>query len=285
VGGATAALRRVVSSELVPQWPEGLPAPAPAQLPATTRAGAAAVYFPACVNRIFGSDPGSSAPLARTGARRSPGARALSLPEALVAVSARAGLPLWIPDDVAGRCCATPWHSKGFRAGAEHMAGATRDALRRWSDGGALPVVVDASSCTQGLLEIDAEAEIVDSVAWAHDRLLPRLTISHRLRSVAVHPTCASRQAGLDGPLAALAAALADEVIVPAAATCCGFAGDRGLLHPELTEAATRDEAAELRTRPADAYVSSNRTCELGLRLATGAPYQSIIAVLETATR
>ena len=29
---------------------------------------------------------------------------------------ARAGLPLWIPDDVAGHCCATPWSSKGYRA-------------------------------------------------------------------------------------------------------------------------------------------------------------------------
>jgi predicted ATPase len=87
---------------------------------------------------------------------------------------------------------------------------------------------------------------------------------------------------GTDGPLAA---ALADDVVVPAAATCCGFAGDRGLLHPDLTEAATRDEAAELRARPADVYVSSNRTCELGLRLATGAPYRSVLLVLEELTR
>ena len=262
-------MRRVVSEELVPRWPEGLPPPAPARLPATTRAGAAAVYFPACVNRIFGSADG-----------------ALSLPEALVAVSARAGLPLWIPDDVAGRCCATPWHSKGYRAGAEHMASATVEALRRWTDGGRLPVVVDATSCTQGLLEAGADGvQVVDSVAWAHDQLLPRLTVARRARSIAVHPTCASRQLQLDEPLAGLAAALADEVIVPAAATCCGFAGDRGLLHPELTEHATRDEAIELRARPAEAYVSSNRTCELGLRLATGAPYQSVISLLETASR
>ena len=63
-----------------PSAAEGLPGPASKALPRTTREGAAAVYLPSCTNRIFG--------------RGRPGA---SLPEALVAVSARAGLPVWIP--------------------------------------------------------------------------------------------------------------------------------------------------------------------------------------------
>jgi D-lactate dehydrogenase len=62
----------------------------------------------------------------------------------------------------------------------------------------------------------------------------------------------------------------------PPSATCCGFAGDRGFLHPELTEAATADEASELADREFDAYLSSNRTCEIGLTRATGRPYSSI---------
>ena len=50
-------------------------------LPATTREGAAAVYVPSCTNRIFGGGP----------------------IDALVAVSARAGQPVWIPADVGGQ--------------------------------------------------------------------------------------------------------------------------------------------------------------------------------------
>ena len=53
--GATRALRNVISSELVPDWPAEMPRPAPARLPITTRDGAAAVYLPACINRIFGN--------------------------------------------------------------------------------------------------------------------------------------------------------------------------------------------------------------------------------------
>ena len=38
--------------------------------------------------------------------------------EALVALAARAGQALHVPDDVAGHCCATPWNSKGYADGA-----------------------------------------------------------------------------------------------------------------------------------------------------------------------
>ncbi|MDX6583771.1 MAG: D-lactate dehydrogenase [Solirubrobacterales bacterium] len=282
--GASRAARRALSEELVPEWPQNMPRPAPAALPATTRGDAAAVYLPACVNRIFGR------------ARNGSPAPGQGLPEALVTISTRAGRPLWIPDDVAGHCCATPWTSKGYAEGARRMANHTIDALWRWSDGGALPIVCDASSCTLGLAEeavpllseVNAERHsrlrILDSIAWARE-LLPELEVRRKLRSVAVHPPCASRHLELDGALAELAAELADEVVVPIAATCCGFAGDRGMLHPELPAAATADQAAELDNRLFDAHLCSNRTCEIGLQQGTGRTYESFVFTLEELTR
>jgi hypothetical protein len=62
-------------------------------------------------------------------------------------------------------------------------------------------------------------------------------------------------------------------------------AGDRGLLHPELVISATRDEKAGLDDVPAQAYLSANRTCEMGLRQATGRPYESFVFLLEELTR
>ena len=141
----------------------------------------------------------------RPAARGRPGVR--RVPEALVAVSARAGLPLWIPSDVAGRCCATPWSSKGYRAGSDFMAAETSAALRRWTEDGRLPVVIDASSCTHGAIEnLDLDGiEVIDSVAWVHDRLLDRLSVSRRLGSMVVHPTCAAGHLGVAGKLTAIA--------------------------------------------------------------------------------
>jgi D-lactate dehydrogenase len=268
--GMARLLRAAVTHELVPALPARMPRPA-RRLPSPSRDGAAAVYLPACVNRIFGHARGAE--------------RDLGLPAALTAVSARAGLPVWIPPDVAGHCCGTPWSSKGFAAGHEHMAARTVAALGRWTDGGRLPLVIDASSCAQALMEHAEGVEVLDSIAWAHDRLLPELTVRSRLGSAAVHPSCATRHMGLGGKLKRIAENVADDVFVPPSATCCGFAGDRGLLHPELPRAATADAAAELAGRRFDAHLCSNRTCEIGLQQGTGAAYESFVYALEQATR
>jgi D-lactate dehydrogenase len=87
------------------------------------------------------------------------------------------------------------------------------------------------------------------------------------------------------GSLLAIAQTLADSVDVPQSWGCCAFAGDRGMLHPELTASATRPEAAEVNQRPYDLYLSSNRTCEIGLTRATGHTYEHVLEALERATR
>jgi D-lactate dehydrogenase len=126
---------------------------------------------------------------------------------------------------------------------------------------------------------------VVDSIEWVHDRLLPALAIDDRVGTATVHPTCAARHMGLTPRLVRIAEALAEDVYVPPSATCCGFAGDRGLTHPELTAAATADEAAEVAGHDFDACLSSNRTCEIALSRATGEPYESFAYLLERLTR
>lgn len=274
--------RRAISTELVPEWLPQIPGAAARRLPRTHRPAAVAVYYPACVNRIFGNPDGERGP---------------SLPEAVVAVSARAGRPVWIPDDVAGTCCATIWHSKGYERGNEVMANRIVEAAWGWTAGGTLPLVVDASSCTLGIAhevvpyltednrELHARLRVVDSLVWAADELLPRLEVRRRVPSAVVHPTCSMRHLGDEEKLTELARACAEEVVVPVDAGCCAFAGDRGMLHPELTAAATAAEAAEVTARTFDAHLSANRMCEIGMDRATGRSYGSVLLALERATR
>jgi D-lactate dehydrogenase len=279
VRSVAAMARAVVSKDLMPAVPGPMPFPAPSRLPETSKEAAAGVYFPACINRMFGRDP--------TRSRSAP-----SLPEVLVKVSERAGKPLWIPPDVEGLCCATPWSSKGYQKGHDYMASAMMDALWRWSDNGGLPIVVDAASCTLGLVEEarrhlgdrSSSLKLIDSVTWCRD-LLPYLNIGQKLGRVVIHPTCSMNHLGISSQLSEIAASLAIEAETPIGDTCCGTAGDRGLLHPELVVSGTRDTKAVLDSHPADAYLSANRTCEMGLFHATGRPYESFVFLLEELSR
>ncbi|MCK7674565.1 FAD-binding and (Fe-S)-binding domain-containing protein [Corynebacterium pygosceleis] len=281
--GVANAGRAILSPDILPTVPGKLPQAASRHLPATQREGATAVYFPACINRIFGRPHGAPSDQ-------------LELPRAIVELGRRAGRPVWIPGDVEGNCCGTPWSSKGYARGFEDRARAIAADLWRWTDGGELPVVVDAASCTHGLLEqvpgaLDGELaenfstiRILDVVDWLRDEVVDGLTFTDSSGRVAVHPTCSTTHMGINDDLVALVGRVADELVVPDRATCCGTAGDRGLLHPELVESATREERAGLRGH-FDAFVSDNRTCEMGLEMIAGRPYQSVACLLEKASR
>jgi D-lactate dehydrogenase len=205
-------------------------------------------------------------------------------------------MPIWIPEGVAGSCCGLPWSSKGFETAHRHKANEMVERLWGWSEEGKLPIVIDAASCTgaivdpaEGVLNEEnaerlAKLEIVDSVAWAA-RLLPNLEIAEKVPAATAHPTCATRRLGLAPSLRALAEALADDVYIAPSATCCAFAGDRGISHPELTASATRPQAEELEGRSFDAHLSSNRTCEIAMTRATGEPYESVVCLLERLSR
>jgi D-lactate dehydrogenase len=94
----------------------------------------------------------------------------------------------------------------------------------------------------------------------------------------------------LTAGMVSLAKACAREVYLPPSAGCCGFAGDRGLIHPELTQSATQAESQEVRAMTAQSpgsvhCYSSSRTCELGLSIVTGNSYRSIWDLMERASR
>ncbi|WP_204051983.1 hypothetical protein, partial [Microbispora siamensis] len=89
---------------------------------------------------------------------------------------------------------------------------------------------------------------------------------------------------GLDTAVTKVAEAVAKEVVVPDGWQCCAFAGDRGLLHPELTASATRAEAASVTEGGFTAHASVNRTCEIGMTRATGKTYHHLLELLDQVT-
>jgi D-lactate dehydrogenase len=264
------------------QWSPEMPRPAKAKLPVTSLEGAQAIYFPACITRTMGHLPGEP--------------EELSLAEAMVALAQRAGAPLHIPLDVEGTCCGVPFSSKGFSDAHRNSVNGAIEKFWSWSDQGRLAIVVDTSPCTYGLVTcrpyLTPENQVLfdrltiqDSVEFAHDTLLPRLKVLRKLGSVALHPVCSITKLNLAAKLEAVAKACAELVVVPRTAGCCGFAGDRGFMVPELTASATKHEAAEVSSQTFDGHFSSSRTCEIGMTRSTHEVYRSFIYLLESATR
>ena len=280
-----ARARGALSYELVPEWPPKCRRRRRRAARRRAREGAAAVYLPACINRIFGrARDGSGRALepARGAGRRSRRAR-----------GCRSGSRA----DVAGHCCAAP----GARRAIARAHGGWPTT---WSSALALERRRRAARRLRRQLLHARDRRGVGRAAQRGERAsatpssrsstrspgrttgcCPARASSRKLGSVAVHPTCSSRHLGSTPAGGDRRARSPTRSSSRPTATCCGFAGDRGLLHPELPLAATADEAAEL-ARP---QLRRPPLLEPHLRDRPPAghrpPYESFIFTLEQLTR
>lgn len=311
LAGVTSALRKVANPEWLPAVGADLPGPGSRRSSLLTSeaadggaqpgkaavggvagvAGADVLFFPSCTGAMFGPASGGE------------GAAA-----AFLQLCERAELRVVLVPGIDGLCCGTPWSSKGFTDGQNLMAAKVADAIgeavtARPEEGPRPALVCDAASCTQGLAELAAhldpvratlfaEWEVLDAVTFVRRDVLPALQVdpAAQVDSIAVHPTCSTEHLGIEDDLLTVAGAAAHEVHVPPSWGCCGFAGDRGMLHPELTAGATEAEAAEIADLEAAggqfaAYASCNRTCEMGMSRATGRDYEHVLEVLARVTQ
>jgi D-lactate dehydrogenase len=264
-------MRRMAGTEVVPLWNQSVPRGGTQREP-ILNPKAEVLYFPSCINSLFGTTEDL-----------------MGVTEAFLKICERAGIEVAIPEGIADLCCGTPWKSKGLTDGYQEMATRTKQELLRGAKAQGIPIVCDATSCTDGLSDLVTSSklgmEILDALEFIADSALSKLTITHKVPSIALHPTCSGVQLGLDSKMLQIAQVVADEVFIPENWACCGFAGDRGLLHPELTASATAAEAREVKSRAFTKYASSNRPCEIGMSQATGQTYQHLLVLLEQVSR
>jgi D-lactate dehydrogenase len=284
---ALPAAEKVLGTPL-PKWNNSIPSP-------TKNLGALRelrgekdfIYFPSCISRQLGK------PISEN---RNSNNEYRSLAETLITVANRANISLYIPNDSEGHCCGMPFASKGYTAAYRATLHKTLLKFWEWSEQGKYPIVIDTTSCAHTLRTcVEALSEenqiiwkkltILDSVEFIHDTLLPRLNIRPVDEDVVLHPNCSARKLGIDGKLVAIAQKCARSATVPLNLGCCAFAGDRGLLFPELTASATEKESAEVLAREYGGYYSSNITCEMGMTAATGRDYVGIVYLVEKASR
>ena len=228
------------------------------------------LYFPTCISRMMGGD----------------------IVETFINVCKKANIQVHIPDTIKGTCCGQIFSSKGFTDAYKYTANQTIEKLYENTEGGKIAIVMDVTSCTQTLINCRNyltddnktrfdSLQILDSIDFAADMLLPRLTIKNKKDNIVFHPVCSVYKMGLMGKLQAIGKACAVKADIPTFAGCCGMAGDRGFYYPKFTQAATALESAEVKENSYDGYYSSAKPCEMSLSEAVGKNYQSILKLLD----
>ncbi len=266
--GATDALAkfaRGITGGAIPRVSRAL-RPGPASPKVAAQGGERVVYFPSCATRMFGAPTRENGMLPAT--------------DAMVALLQRAGFDPVVPPHADGDCCGQPFLSKGFPEEAERVGAPTRAKLDTLAEAGRYKVVTDASTCAKHMKEHPGTAPVADSAEFLLAHVLPKLTIVKKVPAVAVHHNCSAQRLKEQAAINALAAAIADKVVVLDAISCCGFAGDKGLFLPELNEHATRFGKAQI---PPDCRmgISTVSTCATGLSDRMDIPFFSIASVLE----
>lgn len=228
------------------------------------------VYFPSCLNQAMGIDKSSK------------GLKPLA--EEMTELLQKSGYQVIMPERMDSLCCGTIWESKGMPDIAEKKVKELEEALFKASEGGRYPVVCDQSPCLHRMKANISKVKLYEAAEFIWTFLKDRLTFTMTDTPVALHLTCSTRIMKLDKIVYDLACLCSSEVFIPEGVGCCGFAGDKGMTHPELNKYALRKLGAQLAEKNIKVGYSNSRTCEIGLQTNSGVPYRSIVYLVNQCT-
>lgn len=256
-----------------PLWTPSMPKPynASKRIADDVGDGLKVVYFPSCINQMMGVDKSSK------------GMRPLA--EEMVELLHKAGYTVIIPKGMDSLCCGTIWESKGLPEIADRKTAQLEKALWEASDEGRYPVVCDQSPCLHRMKQKMSRVQLYESAEFVWKFLKERLIFKQQDTPVALHLTCSTRIMKIDRIVYDLACLCSSSVLVPEGVGCCGFAGDKGMTHPELNAYALRKLRAQIEEKGIEVGYSNSRTCEMGLQTNSGIPYRSIIYLVNECTQ
>ncbi len=270
---AVNATGKVLHKIGLPLWTASLPTPCPGSAMAGPSPAKPdkVVYFPSCINRTMGGS-------------RMEGSTDRPLIEIIRGLCAKAGFEVIFPENMDGLCCGMIWESKGMPDIADQKTAALEQALLAASEGGRYPVLCDQSPCLHRMREHIKSMKLYEPAEFIETFLAPNLHWNRTDEPIAVHVTCSTRRMGLADTIIRLASRCSSHVTVPAEVGCCGFAGDKGFMRPEINAYALRRLRPAIKASGARTGYSNSRTCEIGLSTNSGIPYKSIAYLVDEHT-
>lgn len=256
----------------LPLWTASMPKAynAAKKANSTTTCKDKVVYFPSCLNQTMGTDKASK------------GMKPLA--EEMVELMQKAGYQVIFPKDMDSLCCGTIWESKGLPEIAVKKTRQLEEALWEASEYGKWPVICDQSPCLHRMKQHITKVQLYESAEFIWKFLRDRLTFTQTDTPVALHLTCSTKLMKIDRIVHDLACLCSSNVLVPQGVGCCGFAGDKGMTHPELNAYALRKLCSQIQERGIEVGYSNSRTCEIGLQTNSGIPYRSIVYLVNNCT-
>ena len=229
------------------------------------------VYFPSCLNQTMGTEKASR--------------HCRPLVEEMMSLFAKAGYEVILPKNMESLCCGTIWESKGLPETADKKLRELEDALWEASEQGKYDVVCDQSPCLYRMKHKIKKMRLYDSAEFVWEKMRDRLEFVQTDTPIAIHLTCSTCKMGIEEAVIGLAKLCSSKVLVPEGVGCCGYAGDKGMTHPELNAYALRKLRAQIEKAGVEVGYSNSRTCEIGLATNSGVPYRSIIYLVNEHTR
>lgn len=269
--GTIARGMRAISFNAIPLWTHPFPKGAhhidcSASKPDTYDEGRNVVYFPSCITRTMGVSKSYCSEVEIT--------------RLTIRLLEKAGYNIIYPKNLDKLCCGMAFSSKGFVEAGKRVSDELQAALLEASNGGKYPVLCDMSPC---LYTMHANMEntplhLYEPAEFTQKYLLPRLKITPCEDKVAVFAVCSAKKLAVDSILADIARKCAKEVVV-VQSNCCGFAGDRGFILPELNAHGLRFLKEQV--YGCDSGYATSRTCEIGLSYHSGLEFKSILYLVD----
>ncbi len=249
------------------------------------------IYFSSCLNRAF-------APSAQAKDKR-------SIAEVFENLCKKARFSVIYPPNIEELCCSKAY--KNHPKIANKLAKQAYQSLLQASENGAIPIVCDHSACSLELLKIITDfarqnntkpLKILDMPAFIQEYLSPLLQFIPNAQKVALYAPCSTRNLSTkaesskscnwEEAIFALARLCGANIAYDSNVKCCGFAGNKGFLTPELNKSALEyfgeHNGKSLFSDVKQGY-SSSSTCEIGLSDRSGFVWQHIVYLADSCTK
>ncbi len=220
----------------------------------SNKANADFLYFPTCMSRIAGRIDSEQ-----------------DINHTAIFLAKKAGFSMEIPDNFKDNCCGMAFDSKGLKSAGEKANLKLLESIYQSSDKGRIPVVISASSCAYFILKNlensdskYSKIKVLELVEWANI-ISKKMKFLKCNRQIMIHINCSIEKLGLREKFIELAKKIADNIYIPVHSTCCGSAGDRALLYPEIIKSSMFQVKNEINTLNIKECYSSNLTCEFSV--------------------